>query len=264
MKKAVVYMLVMAFVLSIVSVAFARTLSEEKAAVRSYLSVIDAKIIKYRKAGNTAKMKVLQADKKATLARWAKLQASMGVTPAAPPPPPVAPVPPPPPPVVVRPAPAPTGMFGMGLNTDVALGYIAGKSVMVGRADLLLDDPLALGSMFGLSARAINYRIGIGGASGNDINDKSMKAIPLFVDGILNLPADWMGGIESYVGGGLNYTVYGSGQKTGTSGIQVFAGVTGDLGLGGKSFVEVGYSAIRPDKRSGKGVGISFGQQIML
>jgi hypothetical protein len=186
------------------------------------------------------------------------------VAPIAPPPPPVAPVPPPPPPVVVRPAPAPTGMFGWGLNTDVALGYISGKSVVVGRADLILDDPLALGSMLGLSARAINYRIGIGAASGNDINDVSMKAIPVFVDAILNLPADWMGGIESYVGGGLNYTVYGTGQKTGTYGGAVFAGVAGDLGLGGKSFVEVGYSAIRPDKRSGKGVGISFGQQIML
>jgi hypothetical protein len=183
------------------------------------------------------------------------------------PPPPVAPVPPPPPPVVVKPAPAPTGMFGWGLNTDVAAGYISGNSVMVGRADLLLDDPLALGSMMGLSAKAICYRIGIGGATGNDINNNTLKAIPIFVDGVMNLPADWMGGLETYVGGGLNYTVYGNGQTSGTYGVEGFVGAQGDLGLGGKSFVEVGYSVVRAGdkvKYSGKGVSVSFGQQIML
>jgi hypothetical protein len=185
----------------------------------------------------------------------------------APPPPPMAPVPPPPPPVVTRPAPAPTGMFGMGLNSSVAVGYIMGKSVMVGRADLILDDPMELGAMLGLSARAVNYRIGLGGATGNDYNDKTMKAIPLFVDGILNLPTDMMGGIESYVGAGVNYTLYGTDQKVGTYGAQLFAGVKGDLGLGGKSFAELNYMAIRcgdANKRSGKGIGVSFGQQILL
>ena len=105
MKKAVVYMLVMAFVLSIVSVAFARTLEEEKAAVRSYLKVIDAKIVKYRKMGSKVKMVQLQGEKKNTLARWAKLQASM-MAPVAPSPV-AAPVLPPPPVVVVTRVPSP-------------------------------------------------------------------------------------------------------------------------------------------------------------
>ena len=266
MKRTIALLVVLAFVASVASVVFARTLDEERDAVRAYLKVIDAKIIKYRKAGNTAKMKVLQAEKKATLARWEKLKAQMEAAPA-PAPELMAPVPPPPPPVITRPAPAPSGMLGMGLNSSAALGYIMGKSTMVGRADLILDDPMELGAMLGLSARAINYRIGLGGATGNDVNDNTIKAIPMFVDGILNLPTDMMGGIESYVGGGLNYVLYGTDQKVGTYGAQLFAGVKGDLGLGGKSFAELNYMAIRcgdTNKRSAKGIGVSFGQQILL
>ena len=151
--------------------------------------------------------------------------------------------------------------------SDENVYYLMGKSVMVGRADLVLDDPLGIGSMLGLSAKAVNYRVGLGGATGNDGNDKTMKAIPLFIDGILNLPADMMGGIESYVGGGVNYVLYGTDQKTGTYGIQAFVGAKGDLGLGGKSFAEVGYSIIRcgdANKRSAKGISISVGQSIVL
>jgi hypothetical protein len=264
MKRMIALLIAVAFVATVASLAFGRTIDEERDAVRAYLKVIDAKIIKYRKAGNTAKMKILQADKAGTLRRWEKLKAQME---AQAPAPRVAPVPPPPPRPVVAPAPAPTGLFGMGLNTSVSLGYIAGKSTMVGRADLILGDPLAMGTMLGLSEKAISYRIGLGGASGNDINDNTIKAIPLFVDGILNLPADMMGGLETYVGGGLNYTLYGTDRKVGTYGAEIFVGMQGDIGLGSKSMLEVGYEAVRcgdTNKRSAKGLSIMVGQQIML
>jgi len=266
MKRLVALLVAVAFVASVASLAFGRTLEEERDAVRAYLKVVDAKIIKYRKAGNTATVKKLQGEKAATLKRWEKLKAQMeaGVTP----PPPMAPVPPPPPPVAgTMVAAAPAGLFGMGLNSCISAGYIMGKSTMVGRGDLILSDVLGIGSMLGMGENAVNWRVGLGGASGNDISDKSIKAIPVFFDGILNLPADMMGGIESYVGAGVNYTVYGTDRKTGTYGVQAFVGVQGDLGLGGKSFAEVGYSAIRcgdPNKRSAKGVSVSVGQQIML
>ena len=186
------------------------------------------------------------------------------VAPAPPPPPPVAPVPPAP--VVAKPA-ASAGLFGMGLNTDVSLGYVANKSVIVARADLVLDDPLGLGSMVGLSASAVKYRIGLGGANGQDTNSNTMKAIPLFVEGIVNLPADMMGGIQSYIGGGLNYVVYGNESKAGNYGVQAFLGVKGDIGLGGHSFAELGYQAIRSGdvtKLSAKGVSLTVGQSIVL
>lgn len=265
MKKVIALLIAVTFVATVASLAFGRTLEEERDAVRAYLKVVDAKIIKYRNAGNTAKVKVLQAEKAATLKRWAKLQAEMAA-PAAPGSR-VAPVPPPPPRPVVAPAPAPAGLFGMGLNTCVSAGYIAGKSTMVGRVDLVLDDPLAMGTWLGLSAKAINYRLGVGGANGKDQNDKDIKAIPIFVDGILNLPADWMGGVQTYVGAGANYTVYGTDKKAGTYGGQVFVGLQGDIGLGGNSLLEVGYGAVRagdPNKRSAKGLSVMVGQQIVL
>jgi hypothetical protein len=266
MKRTLAYLLLLSFVLGIAGVAFARTLDEEKAAVRAYLKVIDAKIIKARNAKQTAKVKLLQGQKAATLARWNKLQASMIVPPPPPPPPPMAPMPKPVPMV----APAPTGLFGMGLNTDVSLGYIAGNSVMAGRADIILGDMLGLGPMVGLSEKAVNWKLGLGYAQGKDINDIEKKAITLIVDGVLNLPADLLGGVESYIGGGINYDVYGSEKKAGSIGVQAYAGIQGDLGLGGKSFVEVGYSVIRSGKDnvtvpySMKGVAINVGQQILL
>lgn len=188
---------------------------------------------------------------------------------------PVAPVPPPPPPMAPAPkpapmvAPAPTGLFGMGLKTDIALGYIAGNSVMAGRADIVLADMLGLGPMVGLSDKAVMWKIGLGGATGTDVNSNTVKAIPLFVDGVINLPADLLGGVESYIGGGINYDLYGTGQQSGSIGGQVYAGIQGDLGLGGKSFVEVAYSIIRSGSSvklpySMKGIGINVGQQILL
>lgn len=186
----------------------------------------------------------------------------------APPPPPWAPAPPPPPPPVARVAPAaPAGLFGMGINTSASGGYVAGKSLLVGRGDLILEDPLGLGPIVGLGAKAVNYRVGLGYGTGKDASDNNMTALPLFIEGILNLPADLMGGIESYIGGGVNYTLYGTDRKTGTYGVQALAGIKGDIGLGGKSFVEVGYSAIRAgstNKRSAKGIGVAVGQTIVL
>jgi len=47
----------------------ARTVEEEKQAVRDYLKVLDAKTINFKNKGNLAKMKHLQAEKQATLKR---------------------------------------------------------------------------------------------------------------------------------------------------------------------------------------------------
>ncbi|OGC11003.1 hypothetical protein A3K48_00475 [candidate division WOR-1 bacterium RIFOXYA12_FULL_52_29] len=272
MKKFVIYLFVVAFVASFATVAFGRTLEEEKQAVRDYLKVVDAKIIKYRKAGNKAKMTQLQKEKKGTLARWEKLKAQMEAAPTPPPPPPP---PPPPAPISVKPAPAPmAGLFGWGLNTDVAGVYMmTGKGKISGglmlRGDIVLDDPMALGSMIGMSANAVNYKLGLGGLYGVDINGNRIKAIPVFADVILNIPADAMGGIDSYVGAGLNYTVYGSGQTSGSYGAQVYYGMKSDLGLGlGKTAFEIGWGAIRANgatpKLSSKGFTLSICQPVVL
>jgi hypothetical protein len=273
MKKAIIFVVVMAFMASVASVAFGRTLEEEKQAVRDYLKVIDAKIIKYRKAGNTAKMVVLQKEKQGTLARWEKLKASMEAAPVTPPPPPpVAPVPPPAP-VAVKAAPS-AALFGWGMNTCWTGSYLmTGKGKINGglgaKAEVVLDDMFGLGSMVGLQADSVKWKVGLGGLYGVDINGARIKAIPVNFDGLVMLPADWMGGMSTYVGAGLNYTVYGSGQTSGSYGAEVYVGMLTDLGLGlGKTGFELGWAAVRANGStpalSAKGLTLSVSQMLML
>lgn len=265
MKRSVAWLVVLAFVVAIASVVFARTLEEEKQAVRDYLKVIDAKIVKARKAGQAVKVTKLQAEKKGTLARWDKLKAEMeGVI--APPPPPVAPVPPPRAPVVAAPAAAGAGLFGMGINTNLAGQYVStGKGSISGSIGVMgnwvLDDMIGLGSMVGLSASAVKYKVGAGGFYGGG----GLKAIPVYGGGIINLPPEWMGGLESYLTGGLNYVVYGNGSKPGNLGGDVYFGMLFDLGMGlGKTGFEVGYNVVRSNTETSKGISLSVSQPLVL
>lgn len=265
MKKSIVLLVLVAFVLTLSAQAFGRTLEEEKQAVRDYLKVVDAKIIKYRKAGNTAKMKQLQGEKAATLRRWEKLKAEM----AAPTPPPPVAVPPPPPPPVARPvAAAPAGLMGLGINTAADAGMIAGMVGLTGT--VLLPDPMGLGPIVGLPANAVEWKLGAGYAQGQDKDKKDFRAPHLIVDGLINLPADMLGGIESYVGGGLNFIV---GRTAGGSyGGQAYVGVKGDLGLGSKTYGQLGIGILRTgslspavnSRTTGFALGVVVGQQILL
>jgi hypothetical protein len=265
MKRIVALLVTAAFVLSLVPAVLGQSMEDEAQKVRDYLKVVDAKIVKFRKAGNTAKMKQMQAEKQATLRRWEKLKAGM----VAPPPPPVAAPPPPPPPPPVRAAPA-AGLLGMGLMTQADLGIVAGN--MIGLlGSIVLPDPMGLAGMVGLPANAVSYKLGLGYAQGKDKNESDWKAVPIIVDGVLSLPADMMGGIESYVGAGINYVVYRTGQTGGSLGGQAYAGVQGDLGLGGKTYGQVGIGYLRTgdggDKGSystGYGLSLLVGQKILL
>jgi hypothetical protein len=266
LKKAVALLTVFAFVVVLAASVYAedtRTAAEKIASGQEYLKTLDTKIIKYRKLGNTAMVTKLQAEKKSTLARLAAWKAEMGAE--------VAPVVTPPPAPVVQAAPAPVsaGMFGWGLNTGYTVGYIAGNSVTLLRADMIFGDGIGLGSLLGMGPDAINWKIGLGGAMGNDINGLNRKAIPLFIDGIINIPADLLGGVQSYIGGGLNYNLYGSGRVSGTYGGEVYLGMKGDIGLGGNSYIEVTWSDIRSGTSltpaySMRGVGVNIGTQLML
>ncbi|OGC04681.1 hypothetical protein A2276_01735 [candidate division WOR-1 bacterium RIFOXYA12_FULL_43_27] len=194
----------------------------------------------------------------------AKKVAPKAIRPIAPPP--VA-VPPPPPPARVAPAPS-SGLFGWGLNTDINVGYLMNKSILFGRGNIVLPDPLGLGSIVGLSADSVKYKLGLGVFSGNDTNDVSFKGIPIYLDGVINLPADLLGGIKSYLSGGINYLVYRSGQTSGSIGGQVAFGIAGNIGLGSDTCLELGYSILRTGDsktpRSAKGLTISVGQAITL
>ena len=270
MKRIIAIITVFAFAMVLAGMVYAqidtRTATEKLAAGRAYLKLLDKKIIRLRNQGKTALVRKMQAEKKSTIARMQKWKAQAEADAAAPPPTPVAPTPPPAP--VARPAAPGAGMFGMGINTGYSVGYLAGNSVIVGRGDIILADPLGIGPMLGLSEDAVAWKVGLGGAMGKDINDVEKKAIPLFADGIINIPADVMGGIDSYVGAGVNYVLYGSGKEAGSYGGQIYYGIKGDIGLGGDSYAELAYSIIRSGATTSpysmKGIGINIGTELML
>ncbi len=263
MKKIIAFIAVLAFVITIASTVYAqvdnRTPAEKLASGRAYLKLLDKKIIKYRNMGNDAMVKKLQAQKKGTIARmkvWKAQAASPGTV-----------APPPPPPVAVRPAAAPSaGLFGLGLLTSADIGYVGGyqstASILAG-GSLVLADPLASGTWIGLSADAVEYKVGLGLVYGKDSAGANMNAVYVSADGILNLPAEWMGGVDSYLGAQIAYPVYKT-DVTGVIGGLIYAGIKGDVGLGGDSYAEVGYGAIRRTGQSTRGIDIKVGQEIML
>jgi hypothetical protein len=115
--------------------------------------------------------------------------------------------------------------------------------------------------MVGLSANSIKYKLGLGGYYGGG----GLKAVPLYAGGIINLPADMMGGLETYLTGGVNYVVYGNGLTSGKIGGDVYIGFNADLGLGlGKTGFELGYSIVRSNTVSSKGLALSVSQPIVL
>ncbi len=278
MKRIIALLTVFAFVAVLAGMVYAqadtRSAAEKLAAGRAYLKLLDQKIIRLRKQGKTATVKKMQAEKKSTIANmqtWkAQAEAEMAAPPPPPPPRPVAPTPPPPPRPVSRPAPASMGLLGMGINTGYSVGYLMGKSGVTVRGDIVLNDAMGIGPMLGMSEDSIKWKIGMAAVMGKDVNENEKKALPLLVDGVMSLPADMLG-VESYLGGGLNYVVYGSEKKSGSYGGQVYFGVQGDVGLGGNSFAEVGYAIVRSGADAGhvtpysfRGVTVNVGTQILM
>jgi len=262
MKKFIVCLVAFVFMTTIASVAFGRTMEEEKQAVRDYLNVLDAKLAKAKAAKQSAKVNLLHVEKTATLARWNKLKASMAIVPVPPPPAPV------PPPVVVQPAPTmPVGLFGLGINTCLSGQYIStGKGSLSGtgglKGDFVTDDFIGLGSMLGMPRDTFQYKLGLGYYQGGGAG---LKAVPLYAGGVINLGQAWMGGAEVYLTGGLNYVVYGNGKTSGKIGGDAYVGIRTDLGLGiGKTGFELGYSVVRSNTASSKGVAFSVSQSIVL
>lgn len=254
MKKAIALLVVLAFVVCLAGISSAVSPSQ----IRSYIGVLNSKLNAATNAkdwARVAKLKGMIADQKQRLAE------AEGTAPS-----PVA-VPPPPAPSMASPAPA-GALFGWGLDVDASLGYVMNKSVLSLRGDVLFADPLGLGPIVGLSQDAVKYKLGLGYTTGKDTNDKDWRSVPIFVDGLIMIPADVLGGIESYLGGGINYVVTRSGSKAGTIGGQIYYGIQGDIGLGGKTFAQVGYTILRSGSTapvySTKGLSVEIGQALTL
>lgn len=229
MKKYITIFVLAAFVVATAGVSFARTLEEEKTAVRNYLKVIDAKINKYRAAGNSVKVKQLQGEKKATLARWNKLKGEMEKAPVpvvTPSPAPIAPAP------VAAPAAA-----GMGMTLGLNVGVSAGLTAVTGVLD------------YSISGIIPGAKVRVGGdyLTGSNGRDSSLKVVTLKLGGLYALdmlkssavPIDW------YIGGAVMVPVKVSGGRTGSYGLEAYLGGNYMIPDFGIINAQVGYSALK-------------------
>lgn len=144
---------------------------------------------------------------------------------------------------------------------DGTKSTINGSSGLLGY--LVLDDSLGLGSLVGLPAGSVKYKLGMGGfyVEGNG----GLKAVPVYAGGLIYLPSWWSDPQTLYITGGLNYVIYDNGRPGGKLGGDIFLGLVGDLGLClGKTGLELGYSVIRSNTLTSKGFCLSLFQMFVL
>jgi hypothetical protein len=172
------------------------------------------------------------------------------VTPVVVPTPVPAPTPMPTPvkPVVVKPKAAPAP--GLALGTRV--GLLAG--IPAGIIELTVPDNF-LAPMLGLSG--VSYRIGGFLANGQYVDYPTTGAngtaniAGVNLDGVIDIPKDWMGGLDTYAVGGVNYIVSADNDGTGGYGVNAGLGIRSALsgiGLGdlpGMVCLELGYGALK-------------------
>jgi len=113
--------------------------------------------------------------------------------------------------------------------SNFSLGYFAG----IPAASLSLQ-------YFNLFRQfSVSGRVGITYAQGQD-----RKNALISLDGLYHPEADYLLGLHSYVGAGVNYNAYTTGQKSGAFGGQLFCGLEGES-PSGIYFLEIGYGALR-------------------
>lgn len=109
--------------------------------------------------------------------------------------------------------------------------------------------------ILGISGTGI--KAGLRYAQGDDADNAFRKYALVFADGIINLNGG--PGAICYLGGGLNYLAYTTGQKPGTVGGEAYLGIR-EGGLYG----EVGYSEIRTGfSPSAKGLTLNLGFKLV-
>lgn len=257
MKKLFALTVMLACMLTFVGSSFARTMEEEKTAVREYLKVLDAKIIKARNAGQKAKLGVLKADKAATLRRWAKLKAELEAAQAPQAPAAPAPAAPAPAPSVSAPAPA---AQGMGLALGVKAGLIAGLTGIAGDLDYAIDSLLP----------GAKVRLGADYVSGKNPNSTdNMKAVNVNIGGTysitdmvksLGIPGAW------YVGAAYKLPVKVNLARTGKWGVEAFVGGSYMIPDFGSVYGELGYAGLKyaTNQPALKGVNLMVGYCYMF
>ncbi len=256
MKKIVSIIVALCFFISIGAVTLsARTTEEEIAATKAYISSLEKKVDAAQKAKDAkrvASLKKLIAEQRV---RLIKLEAKM-----APPPPPPRPtyVPPPPPPLAPPAPPQPAleigGSAGMVCSMLGALG------------ELRMPDPTGIAGVLGIENASMRIALGYTQAENKVQAYKDQgwpaKFAPLYIDGLIPIPADWTGGLDAYAGGGLNYTLKTSQLGQTNIGFQLILGAQTDM-FDGKVFGELNWGVLRWTPRPAYwGMGLTLGYRM--
>lgn len=184
----------------------------------------------------------------------------------------VPPPPPPPPAYETEVLKKDTGIFGWGMSADVSGNYTYNRGqqgllgLLLARGDILFDDPLALGERLGLAEDAVQYKLGLGLALGSDVNEQRIFSIPVFAGANIYLKEGSLGGMDPFVGAGLNLNLLGSDAKMGGMGTEIYGGVLVDLGFeAGKTEFSVGYNTLRiSDSYLSEGIILSVTQPLII
>ena len=189
------------------------------------------------------------------------------VVPAPMPAPVPAPMPAPAPKPIAKPAPkAAAPMMELGARA----GMVAGLTGLIG--EITVPDTF-LAPMLGMSG--VSYRVGASYLTGSNTDyptsgaNQTAKIATINLEGVIGIPSDWVGGLDTYATGGVNYIVKadngGNGGYGLTAGLGIRSGLAG-IGLGdlpGKVCLEVGYGAEKvnaPANRTAiKGVNVLVG-----
>ncbi|MBU1026903.1 MAG: hypothetical protein KKA31_04145 [Candidatus Margulisbacteria bacterium] len=132
---------------------------------------------------------------------------------------------------------------------------VGGAAGLFGAATAMLGEVrMPLPFVFGPATTSLRFSGGLAQSK-----DMARRYAPIMCDGIFNFPAEIFTGVENYLGAGLNYVAYTSGQTQGTLGGQVFYGVESS-GFSGRLFGEIGYGVLRTGfSPSHKGVTLLVG-----
>jgi hypothetical protein len=141
----------------------------------------------------------------------------------------------PPPPPKPLPRPRPKVLKPRSPQVGLSAGYIG--SIPGARAELKFLEPFDLVST--------SIRIGAGYAEGEDSDGTLRKHALIILDGMYHLNPPQTRGIRSYIGLGINYDAYTSGQVSGDLGGSAFYGIEGGPVNGLQMFFEIGYGTIR-------------------
>jgi hypothetical protein len=136
----------------------------------------------------------------------------------------------------------PSGPY-VGPEAGLAAGLFAGIPSVAGE--------VRFHKILGIDGTAL--KAGLRFAEGKDANETARKNGLIFADGIFNLNRG--PGAVFYLGGGLNYLAYTTGQSSGTVGGEAYLGVQE-----GSFYAEAGYAAIRTGfSPSYKGLDLNLG-----